>query len=88
MNYETWLDTYKPISNPIVSTHGFDGFMFETYGEELEELKKYKGNQIWTLIDDGESYGITAGARWINRLGYFVCSVPWEDQWEFVDLNS
>ena len=33
MDYDVWLETYRPILNHIDSNASFDGMMFETYGD-------------------------------------------------------
>lgn len=82
MTIEEWEATYKPISNNIVENASFQdesgkGIMFETYGAELEFVKKANPLHIWTYGDgdDGGSY-IWNGFHFINRLGYFITEVP------------
>lgn len=77
MNYSEWEATYKPVKNSMVEGAAFDGHMFETYGEELEQVKSHPHNYIWTYrAEDGFSV-ITAGYGLVNRMGYFLTSVPW-----------
>lgn len=68
-----WRDKYRPILNPIDNSHGYDGCLFETYGDERDFVIKHwekHPNQIWTLMDDGS---ITNGYHYVNRAGYFIC---------------
>jgi len=44
MDYDEWVDTYKPIPNNIDKNASFDGMMFETYGAEVEFVKKAHPN--------------------------------------------
>ena len=97
---DEWFDTYKPIKNHIDPTASFDGCMFETYGEELEFIEKQKELYIWTYGDgdDGGTY-IWNGFHVVNRIGYFLTEVPfddksitqvmiWNPEWdEIVDVN-
>jgi hypothetical protein len=82
MTMEEWEATYKPIPNNIDKNASFQnetgqGIMFETYGAELEFVKKADPKHIWTYGDgdDGGSY-IWNGFHFINRLGYFITEVP------------
>lgn len=81
---EQWFEQFKPIPNYLddnASFHdGEHGYMFETYGEELEFVKAQDPNRIWTYSDgdDGGTY-ISDGYHVVNRIGYFVTTVPYDD---------
>lgn len=77
MGFDEWCDTYKPIPNNIDTNASFDGAMFETYGAEVEFVKKADPAHIWTYGDgdDGGSY-IWNGWSFVNRIGYFITEVP------------
>lgn len=82
ISYEQWVETYKPILNPVRNSE-YNGFMFETHGVELELVhtarKTDPENRVWTLIDtDGADY-IVNGYHIVNRLGYFITEVPFMD---------
>jgi hypothetical protein len=90
MTMEEWEATYKPIPNNIDKNASFQnetgqGIMFETYGAELEFVKKADPKHIWTYGDgdDGGSY-IWNGFHFINRLGYFITELPAPDEEECV----
>lgn len=77
MDFDEWFDTYKPIPNHIDEHASFDGHMFETYGAEVEFVKKANPAHIWTYGDgdDSGSY-IWNGWHFVNRLGYFITELP------------
>jgi hypothetical protein len=77
MDLDEWAATYKPIKNHIDTNASFDGEMFETYGEELDFVKAADEDRIWMYGDgdDGGSY-IWNGWHFVNRIGYFITSVP------------
>lgn len=72
---------------PLVQNHlnptaswAFDdgpGRLFETYGEELEFVKRQDPRKVWTLVDgdDGDLY-VISGPHFVNRIGYLVSTVP------------
>ena len=85
MTFEEWEAKYKPIYNHLDNGASFQdesgrGIMFETYGEEYEFVKAQDPNTIWMYGDgdDGGSY-IWSGWGFVNRLGYFITEVPFED---------
>lgn len=73
MNYDEWVKEYKPIENP-----NGGGFFFETYGEDLEFVKKYDNSHIWTNIETEGYDTIDNGYWWCNRMGYYITEVAWE----------
>ena len=80
---EEWFDTFKPIPNHIDENASFsdgdNGYMFETYGEELDFVKSHQSNRIWTYCDgDDRGTYIFQGMRIVNRIGYFVTIVPFD----------
>ena len=52
------------------------GCLFETYGEELEFVRRQDPRTVWTLVDgDGDQY-LVSGFHFVNRIGYLVSTVP------------
>ena len=53
------------------------GCLFETYGQELEYIKRQDPQRVWTLIDgdDGDMY-VVSGFHWVNRVGYLLSRDP------------
>jgi hypothetical protein len=80
MDYDEWVETYKPIPNNIDTNASFDGMMFETYGAEVEFVKKADPKHIWMYGDgdDGGGY-LWSGWGFVNRIGYFITEVPFPD---------
>ena len=80
LTYDVFLEKYKPIKNNIVDDAPFDGFMFETYGEELQELKNHDIQYIWTIVDSDAGLAIITGYHYVDRYGYFITENKWEDE--------
>ena len=86
MNFEQWLDKYKPIQNHLDNNASIDGLMFETYDEEYAFVVGVDRNRVWTYInEDGEDF-ITKGLRVVNRLGYFITEEPHKEDADDVTL--
>lgn len=80
MSYEEWVDKYIPIRNTIKKNAPYDGTMFETFGLELDFVKKADEKKVWTLVDgDNGSVVIVAGYHHVNRIGYFITEKTWHD---------
>jgi hypothetical protein len=69
----TFWNKYQPIKNHLEPDAAWDGFLFETYGPELEYvLSRVPDGVVWTLLDcDGELI-VGSGYHFVNRVGYFV----------------
>jgi hypothetical protein len=78
---QEWFDKFKPLPNHLDPNASFNdgeqGYMFETYGKELDFVKNQEPNRIWTYTDgdNGDTY-IFQGMGIVNRIGYFVTAVP------------
>jgi len=77
LDYDEWVETYKPILNHIDINASFDGMMFETYGDEVDFVKEQPENRIW-MYGDGDDGGSFVWSGWgfVNRIGYFITEVP------------
>lgn len=86
ISWEEFEETYRPIQNHISHRQEFNGWLFETYGKDLEYIEgleanheKYGAKNVWTIIDDdnGDSV-IISGYHYVNRQGYIITDIPWE----------
>jgi hypothetical protein len=78
-------ETFKPKINPATGENGpWNGTMFETYGKELEQVKKADPDKVWTLLDNDGEMTIAAGFHFVNRMGYMITEVPAPEQ--FVEV--
>ena len=77
-----WVTQFKPIINPLDRRASFDGTMYETYGDQVELVRRTVPSQIWTLktTEDGDTEYISAGWSTVNRIGYFITKNSWVDR--------
>jgi len=83
--WHSWAEKFKPIKNHFHSDP--DEEMFETYGVEVEYVRNYDPRYIWTNIQGDESDLLVAGYHYVNRLGYYLSEVPWEDENDYALLS-
>jgi hypothetical protein len=83
--WQKWEDKFKPIHNHF--SNDPDQNMFETYGEEVEFVTKADNKYVWTWIQGDMSDLIVAGYHYVNRLGYYITEVPWEDEYDYALLS-
>jgi len=76
------FDEYKPVKNPLGHDYGFEGCMIETFGDDIDMVRKQwekDKTKIWTVLDgEGSNLDIVAGFHFVNRLGYIITEVSWE----------
>ena len=95
LTQEEWFDQFQPIPNHLDDNASFQtedgiGYMFETYDDELRFVQSQEPNRIWTYCDgdNGGTY-IFQGMRIVNRIGYFVTSVPFDGSKDYqVQIND
>ncbi len=65
--------------NPTASwtIGGGAGCLFETYGEELDFVRRQDSKTIWTLLarDNGDLL-LVSGFQFFNRVGYLISTNP------------
>ena len=83
--WSAWEDKFKPIKNHFRNDP--DEQMFETYGEEVDFVSNYDNKYVWTYLQGDMSDLIVAGYHYVNRLGYYISSVPWEDEDDYALLS-
>ena len=76
MGREDWfIETFNPQQNHLDDNASFNGWMYETYGDEIEyvfDLSK-KSNRVWTIIEgDYDTLFYASGFHYVNRLGFIV----------------
>jgi hypothetical protein len=89
MSWDKWVEKYKPVKNHMTDAP-VDGFMFETYGKEVAHVKRVARktpNKVWTMVDGDncKCYAIP-GWHFVNRIGYFICEVPFPTEQDTKDV--
>jgi len=73
ISMEEFEERFKPIKNPNFQ----DTILFETYGDDIQFLKKQNAATLWTLLCEGENIWISNGVHWVNRMNYIVTENKW-----------
>lgn len=84
--WELFLARHKPKLNHLNSGAPMDGFMFETYGDELAFVRSQEFHHVFTLVEGDTTPNTYAcsGFHRVNRMGFFVVEVPWTSENEHV----
>lgn len=73
--YEEWFSKYEP---EMSGGENSAVRMYETYGNDLEEVKAVPPGHLWTVLDcDGVLY-LSPGFHFVNRINYVICRNPYD----------
>jgi len=53
--------------------------LLETYGEDLEVVRSYDNDQIWTITDAEDEQLLVPGFHLANRIAYLITEESWHD---------
>jgi hypothetical protein len=53
------------------------GYLFETYGAELEFVRRQPIEHIWTYVDGDNGTLLLSGYHLVNRIGYLISLEPY-----------
>src|SRR5947209_7446496 len=78
---DEFAEKYTLARNPLRPKEDFPaGCMFETFGDELEFVRKQNPKKIWTLLEEDGLSWLSTGCHFVNRLGYFVTLQEWQSK--------
>lgn len=87
LTWKEFEEQFKPIKNHLANNG--DSIMFETYGEEVEfVISKAEENKVWTWADGDYCSYVSNGYHYVNRIGYYVCEVPYDEDTEYEIITS
>lgn len=72
-----WEKAFKPIQNHISDDRGWDGLLFETFGDDIQFVLAQPHNKVWTWVDSDDGTYLINGYHLVNRIGYLVTENPW-----------
>ena len=74
---DEFYEKFEMVTNHIEDNAGWDGCMFETYGDEYKHIVDQHCNnpkvQVWTIMEgDDDTMFIESGLYLVNRMGYLI----------------
>ena len=86
LTWSEFVEQFQPIRN--VFSKDEDQQMFETYGAEVDFVNNVPNDNVWTYLEVEGGTVVTNGFHYVNRLGYFITTVPAEEDTEYeIDLE-
>jgi hypothetical protein len=71
------FSTFEKSYSPEIRKDG--SILFETYGKDLDGVRKTHSQHIWTLLDCNGRLVIVAGYHLVNRMNYLITKNHWRD---------
>lgn len=76
LTFDAWWDTYLPDTDE----DGCVSRLYETYGDDLETVRKADPHTVWTVVNaDYEHDYILNGFHVVNRVGFFLTTGRWNE---------
>lgn len=80
LTWDEFEEKFNPIQNIVTKREEFNGWIFETYDQDINYIHDYNNNRpdhVWTIIDAGVIQ-IVSGYHFVNRLGYVITAKPFD----------
>ena len=86
---EEFDNRFTPVENHLSNNASFNGWMFETYGEELEYvMSMIETRRVWTIITgENDTLFYSSGFHIVNRLGYLITEEVIDEDDEDTEIN-
>ena len=78
---DVFYEYYRPFRHPAARFDIWGGHGLETFGEDLQLVRAYDLNCVWTIVDGGEGIDqwIIPGLHHVNRICYLLTEVAHND---------
>lgn len=75
---DVFYEHFRPFRHPSALFNIWGGHGLETFGADLQIVKSYAGDSVWTVVDGdkGSDQWITPGHHYVNRVCYLLTEVP------------
>jgi hypothetical protein len=85
LTWEAFDEQFKVLKNK-----DDEPIMYETYGDEDAFVRLFiDQKRVWTYTDIGSGSVVSEGYHFVNRLGYYITELPYEDDTEYeIDLQQ
>ena len=80
MEFERWVDEYRPIKNRLTRGTAISGFVFLKHGRDLERVLSHPHDKVWSFIIDDEGresvWLVADGMHVVNVHGFLLTRRP------------
>ena len=88
LHEDTFYEYFEPYRHPEARFDIWGGIGLETFGEDMEIVRRTNPEYIWTIRDgeSGRDQWITPGIGYVNRVCYLVTRKP--HKWIDLDFRA
>ena len=83
LHEDVFYEYFKPIRHAEAHYDIWGGLGLETFGKDLEIVRRYDPAFVWTVVEGGSSSDqwIITGIHYVNRICYLITEIPhnWMD---------
>lgn len=74
LHEDAFYEFFAPYRHPESRFDIWGGYGLETFGEDLQLVRRLDSSYVWTVLDSGcdEDQWITSGIHFVNRICYLV----------------
>lgn len=78
LHEDTFYEYFDPYRHPEAHFNIWGGIGLETFGKDIEIVRKIEPEYLWTVVDDGEGpdQWIATGYHHVNRVCYLITRRP------------
>lgn len=78
---DVFFEFFRPFRHPSSRFNIWGGIGLETFGSDLELVRGYSENFVWTVLDgcEGPDQWIVPGVHYVNRICYLLTEVEHDD---------
>ena len=78
LHEDTFYEYFKPIRHPEARYDIWGGHGLETFGDDLEIVRRHNSAFVWTVVDgdSGTDEWIITGIHYVNRICYLITEIP------------
>ncbi len=71
---DIFYEYFRPFRHPSSHFDIWGGLGLETFGEDLQTVRNYSSNFVWTVVDgsEGPDQWIIPGYHYVNRICYLL----------------
>ena len=73
---DVFHEYFRPFRHPGVQFDIWGGHGLETFGTDLQIVRQYDQDYVWTLLEGDQGEWIVPGFHYVNRLCYLLTEVP------------
>jgi hypothetical protein len=73
---DVFYEYFRPFRHPNAEFDVWGGHGLETFGGDLEIVRKYDQDYVWTVLEAENNEWIVPGFHYVNRICYLLTEVP------------